>query len=147
MEDPAVGRNTSWARRADYMRLMFAALLKYVPGYRSVASQFPRGRSVSLGCFGVGAKLQGLRVRPVFVMTSATENWVARNAVRQAISHQTGELSHLKSGRKRDGFLSLPPTYDHLVVAPLYVDSAISQFHARVQISPPRRRFRGKQKR
>ena len=112
-----------------------------------LAANLPTGRSVSLGCFGVGTKLQGFRVRPVFVMTSAAENWIAHNAVRQAIAHQTGTLSNMASGKRRDGILSLPPVYDHLVVAPRYVDPEVVQFHARVQKLPPRRRFRGKQTR
>ena len=147
LEDPAVGRNTTWARRAEFVRLLFGALFKYTSGYRNQEHLFPRGRDISLGPFGIGTKLQGFRVRPRFVMWSSTEKWVAQNAIRQAIANQTGAVNLNTTGRPRDGALSLPPTYEGLVVAPIYQDPAIRSFRASLTSLPPRRRLRGKQQR
>ena len=120
LEDPRYGRDTPWARRAEYMRLMFNAIFKYSQGYAQAFRQgrFPRTRSRPLATFGIGQKLQGFEVRPRFVMAQATDTWIATNASRQALVSAT--ISRSSKGKLRDGQLNLSPTYINLVVPPRY---------------------------
>ena len=146
LEDPRYGRDTSWGRRADYMRLLFNAILKYSAGFRRHATELPKGRVVTLGPFGIGAKLQGFMVRPRFLMTVATEKWVASNAIRQAMYNQSLLSQTRTKTVMRDGALGLAPTYQNLVVPAIYRDPDIAALNVFLDRAPPRRRIRGKTK-
>jgi hypothetical protein len=116
LEDPELGRETSWARRATYMRLMWTAVLRYSPHLSKVVHEFPQTRVTTLAVFGINTKQQGLNRRPRFIMQKHTERLIALNALQYA----NPEI--LKKGKIKtnNSTLTLPTVYTGLQCIPYY---------------------------
>jgi hypothetical protein len=139
IEDPALGINTPWFRKAAIFRLMWRAAMKFGQLLRQEKTEFPQDRVTSLLVFGI-PKIQGLLRRPKFLMGEASELLIAENALRYQ-----EDAGIRKKNKSNDGLLDLQISYATLTRRPLYAPPELVQLAFELSLRQPgRRRIKGK---
>ena len=80
LEDPGDAHNTTWARKAEIMNLMYKLFFKVAPNHD--LAEWPRERFPALSAFGLRDEIQGLGRRPKFIKGKQTEELIAHNALK-----------------------------------------------------------------
>jgi hypothetical protein len=141
LEDPSLGRETSWARRATYMRLMWMAVLRYSPHLSAVANEFTQTRVTTLAVFGINTKQQGLDRRPRFIMQKHTERLIALNA----LQYVNPEVQRKEKSKSNNSTLTLPTIYTGLQCIPYYKPPQCQELALQLYLkSKGRRKIKGK---
>jgi hypothetical protein len=142
LEDPAWGRETTWARRAAIFSLMFRLFLRCSVMSLGMRKLFKMGRVTTMAAFGITHKVQGLaNMRPAFAMGIHTERLIAINA---AVWNKQEQSDVVLSGR---GVFVVPTTYFGLRAKPLFQTPGQGQLKLRWEELMQKQNGSGEQRR
>lgn len=82
LADSSQGRDTTWARRATYMKLVWQNLMRYATHIQQEAAEFSYTQVITLRPFGLD-KVAGLCRSYKLFMGTNTEMLIAKSALRQ----------------------------------------------------------------